>query len=309
MPPAAIATRERIVLRRAVSRAILAPSIHNIQPWRFHLGPDGLRLYADRSRQLSVLDPAGRQLTISCGCALFNARVALAAEGVRACISRLPDADDPDLLAVLRASPGPAADGLAGLDSLIELRRTNRKRFADEPVPEATIHSAVGAAEQEDAVLVVVRTLEHRLAIARLAQQADALDALRTGGGSSSLSTYGPRADVPLSDLDFLDAGLLSNGTSSGLRQCLLVLCTRDDQPRAWLRAGEALEHVLLEFTRRGFVATPLTQITQVPITRSGLRDELALDEYPHLLLCVGLAPAAPATRRRRIAEVITESG
>ena len=62
-------------------RATLAPSVHNTQPWRFVLSPDALEIHADRSRQLRVLDPRGRQMTLSCGCALFNARASLAAAG------------------------------------------------------------------------------------------------------------------------------------------------------------------------------------------------------------------------------------
>ena len=69
-------------LRRAAVRATLAPSVHNTQPWRFELRPNELRIVADSSRQLQVLDPTARQLIISCGCALFNARVAVAASGL-----------------------------------------------------------------------------------------------------------------------------------------------------------------------------------------------------------------------------------
>ena len=63
------------ILRNAAARATLAPSIHNTQPWRFRLGRHSLEMLADPDRQLRVIDPGGRQLMISCGCALFNARV------------------------------------------------------------------------------------------------------------------------------------------------------------------------------------------------------------------------------------------
>ena len=69
------------VLRRAAERAVLAPSVHNTQPWTFVLRRDSLEIHADPSRQLTVLDPRGRQLMISLGCALFHARVAIAASG------------------------------------------------------------------------------------------------------------------------------------------------------------------------------------------------------------------------------------
>jgi hypothetical protein len=51
--------------------AILAPSIHNTQPWSFRIQNNNtIELYADRKRALSVLDPVGRELTISCGIVL-----------------------------------------------------------------------------------------------------------------------------------------------------------------------------------------------------------------------------------------------
>jgi hypothetical protein len=72
-----------------VERASLAPSIHNTQPWRFVVQSDALELRADNERQLRALDPTGRQLVISCGCALFNARVGLADRAVQ--VDRIPD--------------------------------------------------------------------------------------------------------------------------------------------------------------------------------------------------------------------------
>ena len=50
--------------------AILAPSIHNTQPWAFRIVNNTIELYADRRRALPIADPKGRALTISCGAAL-----------------------------------------------------------------------------------------------------------------------------------------------------------------------------------------------------------------------------------------------
>src|SRR6185503_16306307 len=99
------------VLARAALTARKAPSILNSQPWRWRVDGRTLELRADRSRQISALDPDGRMLTVSCGAALHHARVALAAEGVRTTIGYLPDPADRDLLATLvHVGSAPLAD-------------------------------------------------------------------------------------------------------------------------------------------------------------------------------------------------------
>ena len=50
--------------------AILAPSSHNSQPWKFNVSDDEISLYADRSRWLSVADADKREVYISLGAAL-----------------------------------------------------------------------------------------------------------------------------------------------------------------------------------------------------------------------------------------------
>jgi len=65
-----------------IQKAVRAPSSHNTQPWIFHVAESAINLYADRTRALPVNDPDDRELTISCGCALMNLRVAAAAEGL-----------------------------------------------------------------------------------------------------------------------------------------------------------------------------------------------------------------------------------
>ena len=135
-------------LRRAAVRATLAPSIHNTQPWRFVLSADALEIHADRSRQLRVLDPRGRQMTISCGCALFNARASMAAAGYDPAVERRPDPMQPDLLArVLVGEPRRGWVPIGALDDQAERRHTNRRRFSDEPVPPADVAALVEAAD------------------------------------------------------------------------------------------------------------------------------------------------------------------
>ena len=45
-----------------VRSATLAPSIHNSQPWRFRVRPDGGDVYGDERRPVDVMDSDGRQV-------------------------------------------------------------------------------------------------------------------------------------------------------------------------------------------------------------------------------------------------------
>jgi len=117
----------------------------------------------------------------------------------------------------------------------------------------------------------------------------------------------GAEDDLPIRDFDTRGMGWLPSRTRSSVNQCLLLLGATEDNAMAWLRAGEALERMLLEIAVRGYAASPLTQVIEVALTNELLRHELGLTMHPHVLLRIGRAPATPATRRRRLVDVITE--
>ncbi|HEU5269697.1 MAG TPA: nitroreductase family protein [Jatrophihabitans sp.] len=316
-------------LRRAAARATLAPSIHNSQPWRFVLTNGVLEMHADRSRQLHVLDPACRQLLISCGCALFNARVALAAAGYPDVVHRFPVPTQSGLLAQISVgSAGQVSNPCLGvLDPVIELRHSNRRRFADERVPAALVDHLIAAAAAEGAALLPVTDEAKLVTTAVLAQRAAAIEdadpayraELRAwttdepdradGVPAAAVPRSGTQSydDIPIRDFDTRGTGGLPAATHSSIDQCLLLLWTPGDNPLAWLQAGEGLQRALLELTRQGYVASIMSQVAEVPAVRAMLRRELDLTGEPHLLLRVGRAPMTPATRRRRLVEVLVE--
>ena len=315
------------LLRRAAVRATLAPSVHNTQPWRLRLKDGGLHVYADRTRQLAVLDPSSRQLLISCGCAVMNARVSLAGSGVGVHVRRNPHPMHDDLLISLTPTDGPPDHDLAALDPVIEVRQTNRRHFADEQVPQQVLEVLEAAAVAHGAFLYVVDDREQRAMVAGLSQRADDIENLNPAyraelrawtsdepGRRDGVSMFAvPHVDgtahdeVPIRDFDTSGNGRLPAATRSSRNQTLVLLCTAGDSPAEWLRAGEALERVLLEITRHGFSASPLTQVTEVPSARAQLRSELRLIGYPHVLLRIGRAPVAPSSRRRRLTDVLVD--
>ena len=322
----ATVTSSMTLLRRAVAAATLAPSVHNTQPWRFAISGDALDVVADRSRQLAVLDPSGRQLNLSLGCALFNTRVSLAASGVGVSVRRRPQPVRPDLIATVTISgEEPVAADLARLETAMRKRQTNRRQFSADPVPAELVERLVAAASAEGAILHVVRDEDDRQTLARLCQRADVMqisDAayraeLRAWTTADPQRDDGVRAmvvphvdgtaqdDIPIRDFDTAGSGWLPSHTRSAADQCLVLLGTMGERPDAWLRAGEALERVWLELTEAGCAASLFTQPIEVPAIRSEMRSELRLQMYPHLLMRIGYADVAPSTRRRGVEKVL----
>ena len=193
-------------------------------------------------------------MTLSCGCALFNARASLAAAGYDPPVERLPDPTRPDLLArVLLREPPRDWVPIGALDEEAERRHTNRRRFSDEPVPPADVAALVEAADAEGAVLFPVERADHRLSTARLSQLADEIentdpayraelrawttDDLRRRDGvprpQSRTPTPGSGDEIPIRDFDTRGMGWLPTETQSSMDQCLLLLGSiADDRAR-----------------------------------------------------------------------------
>jgi hypothetical protein len=315
-------------LRRAAVAAVLAPSIHNTQPWSFVLTRGALEIHADPSRRLRVLDPQGRQLVISVGCAVFNARAELAQLGYDAKIERLPYGPESTLIARITAQSGAYDVVLAGLSGVLHDRHTNRREFLPDVIPETLVEELIAAAVAEHCILSPVVSEDHRALVARLTQQADTMlngdaayraelrawitdDPARMDGLTSAAIPHvdgNSHQNVPIRDFDTRgDGSIPAAGENND--ECLLLLSTRDDSPLAWVRAGEALERILLEITRAGFMASPMTQLVEVPRTRVELRLATGASTYPHVILRVGRAAPTPATRRRRLVDMIEFGG
>jgi nitroreductase len=314
-------------LRDAAARATLAPSIHNTQPWRFVVSSDRLDLYADRSRSVPAVDPSGRQLSLSCGAALFGTRVALAAAGLDVVTSLAQRPSDPDLLASITVvGRVVAGDNVAQrLDSAADLRHSNRRRFEPIEIPVAALELVTRAAAVEGASLRAIHKLSDRVSTAVLTQRAESVqsanpaylaelqawttaDPQRRDGIATSAVPHGTEAahdDIPIRRYDA--TGELPAETRSRLDEAMLALCTPGDSPRDWLIGGQALARVLLELSSAGLQSTILSQVTEVPNVREILRHELRLPGHVQLLLQVDVAEPTSATPRRYI-DVISSS-
>jgi hypothetical protein len=113
-----------------VAKASLAPSVHNVQPARWHIEEGSIVLVEDMSRRLLIGDPTGNDIGISLGAALEGLSLAASERGLEVVEYKggmLPDLPDP-LRAVGRfvLKPNGKLDRLA---SFVESRASWRGGF------------------------------------------------------------------------------------------------------------------------------------------------------------------------------------
>jgi nitroreductase len=318
------------IARHVVAEAVWAPSVNNTQPWRFVVGPDQIGLYADAERRLQVADPDGREMMISCGAALFTARLVLRSLGYVPEARLLPDPDDPTLVALL-SWPGRAAatEFEHRLLSQVRRRRTHRGAFDLEPLPPGLLAALRGEAAKAGAALRIVADDGRRAALAAAVQSAERsleLDATRvrelarwtTAPGSASTdgvpATSYParpeRTDPYFPGRDFARGhgwGLAPLASAQAVRAAGVVglLTTIADRPVDWVSAGQALQRVLLVATAYGAAVALHSQPMELAGLRERIRTELSDAAYPHLVLRIGMVTQVAVSVRRGPADVL----
>ncbi|WP_030419369.1 MULTISPECIES: hypothetical protein [unclassified Streptomyces] len=299
-----------------LAAAVAAPSIHNTQPWRFRLDPDSrsVEVRVDRNRSLPLTDPERRAQFLSVGAAVLNLRVAAAHLGWTPLVRLLPTVEDPTLLATVQLA-GPATDtpdSVAGLYDAVERRHTSRMPFTGRPVPDAVVADMTGAARAEGAQLDVPDIIGTRRLL-RLTQAAEARNAthperaaetrtwLTTPGAESAygipVTALGPRdsaGHVPMRDFS---APLRLPALRFERHVQVALLWTPRDRLGDWLRAGQALERVLLTATVHGVRTSMLHQAMEWPDLRAAMSAPRSRC-CPQLLIRFGYGPEGGRTPR-----------
>jgi nitroreductase len=311
--------------------AARAPSLHNTQPWRFKIRPDAIELYADYRCQLGT-DPIGRELLISCGAALYGLRLAVRSLG------RTPEVElfgEPALQPAEKArlrllarvrlgDPAPVTPAERKMLDAVPHRHTHRGPFEPGPLPAGLLTGLLQDATTEGATLAVIdldhadRKLAALMATASRDQDLDPVsraEILRWTRDASSQARDGVPAhafpaqpdhssgQLPQRDFDLgRGLGLLTTGGPPAAVTAVLV--TTGDGEEDWLRAGQALNRLLLHAASQWVFARLQTQPLQAGAIRGLIGTRLALPGVPQMLLQFGVARTAHATGRRPAADL-----
>ncbi len=317
---------------RLATIAARAPSVHNTQPWKFRASDGAIELLADPARQLLQADPAGREMLISCGAALFGLRLGLRSLGCVPAVDVLPDPGQPDLIARARVA-GQVAITRYETDLLAALyhRHTHRGPFVPGDVPSRLLDGLRADAVAEQTELIVLADpvrvswlTELVLAAAReqaaspqfgaeLSTWTRAVGSRACDGVPASArveeavnsfaSPTAPQASLRLPQRDFGEPGTEPAGGAPP--PVTVVLTTASDLPADWVHAGQALHRMLLHAAARWVFGSLQSQPLELPALRADLCQHLGLAGAPQMLLQFGRANIARATPRRPAAEII----
>jgi len=312
-------------IARVVTAAVAAPSIHNTQPWHFAVSGNSLLLLASPGRALPVADPDARALYLSCGAALYNARVALRFLGRNPCVRILPHPEYPfDVLAILTAENGtaPSRDETAEFDAIWR-RHTDRRPYSGKPVPAATLAKLERAARRESATVRMLGPDECIAALQRASTATREMAAdTRHQHELRHWVTTGRRDGIPLNalpepprhlpspvrDADLLGAAYAAPAQVVSYEEHpqLVQLSTPADEPADWLRAGQALQRCLLAATAEGLSASFLYQAIERNDMRESSDRSVSASEHCQMIIRLGYGSHPARTPRRPLSDVMS---
>lgn len=295
--------------------AILAPSAHNSQPWRFDIQGNRTDFFIDRSRWLQVADPDQRELHISLGCALENFLIAARHFGLNRQVEYFPDPARPGLAARVFLSQGAAPASDRGLFDAILNRQTSRKAYKPDPLPQAVKDRLAACCDMPGLSLYFNDHLQARELISSLSVHADALQfhnpAFRhelieaaEQGGYDERALVGKLGRLAAAFLNHCNPVVTPETDPSLTAPLVGILLTEENTPTAQLMTGQVFERIWLAAVAADLSLQPMTQLLQVPETKQQLMQALPLEpRQPQQIFRLGYAVGMEAeyTVRRPI--------
>lgn len=309
-------------LRHLLRYAVLAPSAKNTQPWRFRVDDWAVHVFADLRRWQEVADADQRELHMSVGCAIENLLVAAAYFEFDVFPVFFPDPERATHVATVEfARTGVLrTPEIERIFSAMTRRMTNHKVFSPDPLAEDVLADLAAAAETPDILVFLSDDDDTKRHVDWLNLEADRAlfaspeyrEEIGHWVGQGVFGT--PWLLSKLGELVYtyinvgertarLDHEVLLSAPAVG------VVCTRENDRRAFVRAGQVFERVFLKATAHGLALQPMSQSIEVAETRRAMRDLVSphREWIPQQPFRLGFPAERPKehTPRRPVGDVI----
>jgi nitroreductase len=310
-------------LKFLVRYAILAPSGHNSQPWRFIIDKNKIEIWPDYERRRAIVDPEDRELYISLGCATKNIEVAADYFGLVYEKSYKIDNKKAVGVIVLHFKEGKKLSVNEKLFKAILSRQTNRGEYQIKQMAEKLEFE-----DNDDAKVKIFNGKEDRKEISKLIYSSNKVwfktkelvseldywlqDDVNNGSNgvpTGALNLYKIAANLKYflqKDSDGAVKKAEREQKMATEAPYLAVVETKMDGIENWIKAGEVYEHLALKLTSFGLAHSFFNTVIELKTQREKLANVLKLKGRPQMFLRIGYAKEEfPHSVRRPIEEVI----
>jgi nitroreductase len=263
--------------------AVLAPSTHNSQPWKFNISENEIKIFPDKSRRLQVADAYQRELFISLGSALENLLVAAEHFGYGYNVTYITGETDPAIIVEL--APGPSSSN-SRLFKAIPSRQTSGEPYENRTIKDSDLQILQSINGDWNGTVYLTSDSGIKSDFRDLVVQADQFQYSDPNYKSElghwlSLGMMGPtgiQAVIAQLGVVFLDMGSDQAKKDAALvnsTPVLGIIGSDENDRTSQIKAGQAFERLWLEATARGLSVHPMSQVLEVPETEAEMQKSL----------------------------------
>ncbi len=316
--PANGTSEDRLIF--LLNYAILAPSKYNSQPWRFNVSGDEIRLYADESRWLSVVDADKREFYMNLGSSLENLIIAAEHFGYICQTTYFPGEEN--LVASIKLVPGASPISSGWLFDAIHSRQDNVELFSDQVVSDGDLEKLRNLFLGKDIQMQIYSNSEIKNGFRDLVVKADQIhfadvnyrSELGHWWGQGTMGKIGVQALAAQAFIVLMDAGPEKIRKDSELvnsSHILGLISTKENGRKSWVMTGQAFERLWLAATTYGICIYPMSQPLEISETKAELTASLLSPDFGNIQQTFLLGYAKDKSEpmpRRPLSETLIES-
>jgi hypothetical protein len=314
-------------LKFLIKYAILAPSGHNSQPWKFRIDGKKITILPDFERRRAVVDPEDRELFISLGCAAANLEVAAQYFGMHYSKDYEIDEEAGTGSIIFSFKEGKKQSQNEAYFSAITERLTNRTNYLPKQLPKELMES-LGDIECSDGVdIAFITQKEVKGEVSELLYKSDRVwfkskelvnelegwlrddvETTKDGLPTGVLNMY--KVAVNLKYFLAKDSKEVVNKAERDKELAqkapvLAVVWCKLDGIEHWIKTGEAYELLALKLTKAGVSHSFFNTVVELKTQRIKLAEILKIKGKPQLFLRLGYSEVKLGHTPRRPLEMV----
>ncbi len=295
-----------------LSFAVLAPSSHNSQPWKFEVANNSVRIFFNDERLLPVSDSSGRERWMSLGCAVENFVIAGLHFGITAGITIPSDGTESGAAVEIICSDNkePSQNTADDLLRAIPIRCTNRGPYAEGGIEKEIINMITGFAATYGCAVNIVTKKEDIHSLTDIALDAG-VAAMDNSRFRKELAPYVSsnitlrKLGIPLFGkgiplipsliapylLRFINLNRASRPKDEIIfkhHTPAMLVFSSHDEPKSWLAVGRCVERIALESVDKGYAIHPYAAPIEIDGFYQKIQRLLGMDKRPQFFCRYG---------------------